>query len=197
MPTRKVILKILCFLTFVFCVALMTPTGRRPFIYPMICVTQFLDNNVIAALLAITFSIAIALIFGLSVADIKIPDSSLNIFIEGLQISLIHLLGMTIGAGMIIPIVMYQIQFYQNEVVDLSIGNVILMGIYNICLVMVGTWTSLGAFGRWAGNRGGVLLRIVVQLLGIVIGALLTLPVAYVVTLILMWRIGSRTESKN
>ncbi len=123
--------------------------------------------------------------------------STLSAFFDGLQLSLLHFFGMAIGAALTLPITLK----YSGQIFDRNSGQTvffgILLGLYTISIVIIGTWTSLGLLGRWAGRIGGRGLRLCVQIIGITMAAWLTLPLAIVVTLVLMAIVGNYVEDRK
>jgi hypothetical protein len=112
-------------------------------------------------------------------------------FFYGLQLSLTHFLGMTIGAGIAIPIVISTHSLFSKLHVEPTLKHGVLLGIYIVAVVLLGTWTYLGAFGNWAGRNGGTGMRLFVQVAGIVLVAFMGLILSLLVTLLVMHVIGS------
>lgn len=111
----------------------------------------------------------------------------------GLRFSILVLLGLVFGTGLAAAIVLDHFHWLLGE--ELGGGAMALMGVYLLLVGILGTWTSLGAFGTWAGRCGGRKLRFVIQVAGIVLAAWMTLPLFFFLTLALMWWKGKRAEA--
>ena len=115
---------------------------------------------------------------------------------SGLQISLLQLLGLVIGYALALPISL-NIEFrlsVEAASTELSPTNFIWLGINVLLVGIVGTWTSLGLFGRAARISGGKKMVLLVQVLGIIIAARVTLPVAVFLTIVIMITRGNAKE---
>jgi hypothetical protein len=105
----------------------------------------------------------------------------------GLRFSIFLLFGVVFGSGLAAPIVLEHFRWMLGD--ELGGGAMAVVGVYLLAIAVVGTWAFLGAFGCWAGRFGGRKLRFVVQVLGIVLAAVVTLPVAIIATGVLMaWK---------
>ena len=129
--------------------------------------------------------------------DLSTMRSALAEFFHGLQISLLQLLGMMIGAGASFSITLDRFGYSLERLRDESLSTGILIGLYTVAIALIGTWTSLGLLGRWAGRTGGRPLRVLVQIAGIVIAAWMTLPGAFAATLVIMKWYGDYLEEQN
>jgi len=114
-------------------------------------------------------------------------------FFSDLRFSIFLLFGLVFGAGAAAPIVLRHFQALFGQ--ELSAGVMASVGVYLLLVCTVGTWASLGACGAWAGRHGGRALRFAVQVVGIALAAWMTLPLAIVVTLALMWWQGRKPKT--
>ncbi|MBI3831110.1 MAG: hypothetical protein HY291_16445 [Planctomycetes bacterium] len=113
-------------------------------------------------------------------------DSLLSEIFKGLQFSTALLLGLTIGTGLAVPLVLHQAEAAFGPVDEFTPVGFVFLGLYVLAVALLGTWTSLGLFGRWAGRAGGRPVRLAVQIAGIALAAFVTLPVALIATVLLM-----------
>lgn len=114
----------------------------------------------------------------------------------GLRFSVFLLFGVVAGAGLAAPIVLEHFKWMLGD--ELGGGAMAVVGVYLLAVAVVGTWASLGAFGCWAGQTGGRKLRFAVQVLGIVLAAIVTLPLAVLATGVLMvWKGGPAKDGQS
>ena len=118
-------------------------------------------------------------------------------FFDGLQISLLQLFGMMLGAAISLSITLNYFGIFLKEQPERIVFWGVFIGLYTVGLALIGTWTSLGLLGRWAGRYGGRLGRLLIQILGITIAAWVTLPGAMAVTLIAMIVVGNYLEAQE
>ncbi|MCZ7645238.1 MAG: hypothetical protein M5U26_08135 [Planctomycetota bacterium] len=107
------------------------------------------------------------------------------------------LAGVALGAMVATPIVLDQAWTLNiaKAPLDLFTGLELLgFCAYLFGVALVGTWTSLGLLGVWAGRKGGRPLRLAVQVLGIAAAAYATLPGAICLTVIAMHLKGRRAD---
>lgn len=104
---------------------------------------------------------------------------------------------MMIGAGISLPITLNYFGYSMERLPEHIIFPGVLIGLYTAAIAMIGTWTSLGLLGRWAGRTGGRTRRLGVQILGISIAAWLTLPGAIAFTLAAMKLFGDYLAAKE
>lgn len=112
----------------------------------------------------------------------------LSAVFKDLHVSIVQLLGGTIGAGISIPITQGFWKWFVGAQRDG--GEALGLGVYTLLLSIVGTWLFLGLFGRAARRFGGRPLQFIVQVTGIAISAWMSLPTAVVVTFIAMLVVG-------
>lgn len=103
---------------------------------------------------------------------------------DGLHLSIAQLIGGMVGAGVAVPITQSVWGFFGNAQNDGV--QALLLGLYALSLAVCGTWLFLGLLGRWARRSGGRGLQFVVQVGGIAVAAVLSLPGTVVVTLVAM-----------
>ena len=118
-------------------------------------------------------------------------------FFDGLQISLLQLFGMMLGAAISLSITLDRFDVFLKEQPERIVFWGVFIGLYTVGIALIGTWTSLGLLGRWAGRNGGRLGRLLIQILGITIAAWITLPGAMAATLIAMIVVGNYLEARE
>jgi len=116
---------------------------------------------------------------------------------DGLQLSLLQLFGMMVGAAISLSISLNYFGNVLKEQPERIVFWGLFIGLYTVGLTLIGTWTSLGLLGRWAGRNGGRLGRLLIQILGITIAAWITLPGAMAVTLLAMIVVGNYLEAQE
>jgi hypothetical protein len=113
-------------------------------------------------------------------------------FFRDLRFSIYLLFGFVFGTALSVPFVLDYFRMLFGE--ELSGGAMVAVGVYLFLVGILGTWMSLGAFGVWAGRCGGRPLRLIVQVLGILLTAWMTLPIAVLATIVLMWWLGRKPK---
>lgn len=118
-----------------------------------------------------------------------------ELLFKNLQLSIIQLLGGTVGAGVSIPITQDYWGWFKDA--GESGSDALGLGVYTVLISVVGTWLFLGLFGRAARERGGRVLQFMVQVGGIAAVAWMTLPSALFVTFIAMAVVGQDIEDRK
>ena len=114
------------------------------------------------------------------------------LYLRGFNFSIFTLWGLVLGAGLSVPIVLEQYHAWWSE--DLTLSSMAGLGAYLLVVAFLGTWLSLGLLGEWAGRKGGRMLRLLVQISGILLAACLTLFCAFPVVFVAMVWSGSRRK---
>jgi hypothetical protein len=115
------------------------------------------------------------------------PDTQplAELLFKDFHISIVQLWGGMIGAGIAILITQNMWHYWSDA--SQNGYSAVALGLYALLTACVGTWTALGLFGRVARRNGGRILQTAVQVVGIAVAAMITLPGAIIATILLMW----------